>query len=177
MNPGNMDYTIGDVVTATGCSRENVIKSWPALLDALRRDGISTRLIQVGVIATTAVEVPRFLPISEYASGKAYEGRADLGNVEPGDGQRYKGRGFIQLTGRANYANYGRALGLDLIGNPDLALEPVVAAHIMARYFLDRKVYLACEARDWRLVRRKVNGGYNGWERFSQVVRNLGESI
>jgi predicted chitinase len=171
-----MDYTIGDVVTATGCSRENVTASWPALVEALRQDGISTRLIQAGVIATVGVEVPRFLPIPEYASGKAYEWRLDLGNTEPGDGVRFKGRGFIQITGRANYRAYGRALGLDLIGNPDLALDPENAAKILASYFRGRRVYVACEEQNWRLVRKKVNGGYNGWDRFAEVLRNLGEN-
>lgn len=175
-----MDFTIGDVVTATGAPRANVTASWPALLAALNRVGINSRLVQVGTIATVATEVPRFLPIAEYASGAAYDtGRLAerLGNTPEadGDGQRYKGRGFVQLTGRANYFSYGQALGLDLIGNPDLALEPSTAALILALYFKRRGVAEACNAHAWRLVRRKVNGGYNGWARFSEVVRHLGE--
>ena len=172
-----MDYTVSDVVTATRCPRMNVAVSWPALLAALTQEGIASRLVQAGVIATTATEVPRFYPIPEYASGTAYEGRADMGNTHPGDGVRYKGRGFIQLTGRSNYIAYGHALGLDLEGNPDLALQPIVAARIMAKYFKSRGVAAACEARDWRLVRRKVNGGYNGWNTFSIILRHLGEAV
>jgi predicted chitinase len=172
-----MDYTIADVVTATGCPRPNVVASWPLLVEALRRDGISTRRIQAGVIATVATEVPRFLPIPEYASGAAYEGRTSLGNTQPGDGVRYKGRGFIQITGRTNYKWYGQEVGVDLLANPDAALRPDIAAKIMARYFLSRKVFLSCEAQDWRRVRRLVNGGYNGWDRFSAVLHALGESV
>jgi len=79
----------------------------------------------------------------------AYEGRKDLGNTEPGDGVRFAGRGLIQITGRANYALYGQKLGLDLIGNPDLALDLEVSAKILAHYFKDRKVIEACLNKEW----------------------------
>lgn len=175
-----MDYTIADVVTATGCPRENVSASWPALLAALQMKHVSTRLVQCGIIATVATEVPRFLPIAEYGTHPEYDtGRLAerLGNTPEadGDGQLYEGRGFIQLTGKANYRSYGVMLGIDLLRYPNLALKPDVAAHIMASYFVTRGVTRACEARDWRKVRKLVNGGFNGWDRFAQVVRNLGE--
>jgi RHS repeat-associated protein len=68
--------------------------------------------------------------MEELASGEAYEGRLDLGNTEPGDGPKFKGRGFIQLTGRKNYQYYTDYLGLDLINNPSLAGDPQVSAQI-----------------------------------------------
>lgn len=80
-------------------------------------------------LATTHHECAgRYEPIEEFASGEAYEGRVDLGNVEEGDGVRFKGRGFVQLTGRANYVKATallRRLGIrmDLVAEPDLAMQ------------------------------------------------------
>ena len=60
----------------------------------------------------------------EYASGIAYEGRVDLGNVFPGDGVRYKGRGGIECTGRANYTAFAKKFGIDCVNHPELLEEP-----------------------------------------------------
>lgn len=164
------------VVLATGAPRANVLAHWPTLFAALHQRGADSLHSQIGAIATIAVETPRFLPIPEYDTGAAYEGRRDLGNTQPGDGPRYKGRGFIQLTGRANYREYGLKLGLDLEADPDRALEPITAANIFALYWTTKRVHEACEARDWPRVRRLVNGGLNGWPRFYSVVTALGET-
>jgi predicted chitinase len=75
--------------------------------------------------------------MTEFASGSAYEGRRDLGNVQPGDGPRYKGRGFVQITGRKNYARFTDILArtrgwqVDLVGTPALAADPAIAAFIL----------------------------------------------
>jgi hypothetical protein len=134
-------------------------------------------LVMAGALATIRVEVGRnFKPIMEYASGEAYEGRKDLGNVEKGDGVKYKGRGYIQLTGRANYSLFGQKLGLDLISNPDLALDVEVGAKILAHYFIDRGVVNACLAKDWLRVRKLINGVNrstglpNGYNDFMTVI-------
>lgn len=164
------------VVLATGCPRANVLAHWPTLYTALERAGADALPSQVGAIATVAVETGRFVPTPEYDSGAAYEGRLDLGNSHPGDGMRYKGRGFIQLTGRANYREYGRKLGLDLETDPDKALDAKVAAAVFALYWTAKRVPEACAAGDWHRVRRLVNGGLNGWDRFHSVVTALGEA-
>ena len=161
------------VVTATGAPRDAVHAAWPLVHAALVEKRIGSLPTQIGAIATINTEVPPWKPIREYASGEAYEGRADLGNTQPGDGKRYKGRGFIQLTGRANYREYGRLLKVDLEKNPDLALDPEVAAKVFAEYFKSRHVYNACDASDWKKVRKLVNGGLNGWEKFDKVVQAL----
>lgn len=122
--------------------------------------GICSGWTLVGALATIRVEVGKqFLPIPEYASGQEYEGRRDLGNIYPGDGPRFKGRGYIQLTGRSNYQKYGDTLGINLVNNPDLALDPHTAAKILALYFENTKAFIACDNNDWVKVRQLVNGG------------------
>jgi len=91
-----------------------------------------------------------------------YEGRRDLGNTQPGDGYRYRGRGYIQLTGRYNYRRAGEALGLPLEQNPDLVESPDIAAKTAVWYW---KQDVQPRIRDWddvAAITRIVNGGYNG---------------
>lgn len=127
----------------------------------------------VGALATVRVEVGRaFKPIEEYADGSAYEGRKDLGNYVPGDGKKYKGRGYIQITGRNNYTNYGKALGIDLVCHPELALDPVISAKILVQYFKDHNIPLYCGLKDWKKVRQLVNGGSNGLDVFLSVIKS-----
>lgn len=117
-------------------------------------------LIMAGALATVRIEVGKaYKPIREYASGAAYESRLDLGNTQTGDGVRFAGRGLIQITGRFNYNLYGQKLGLDLVGNPDLALDLEVSAKILAHYFKDKKIIEACLNQQWNRVRMLVNGG------------------
>jgi len=138
---------------------------------ALNYYGINSKLTLIGALATCRVEVGRaFLPIEEIASGEAYEGRAGLGNSEVGDGKRYKGRGYIQITGRANYKAYGEALGIDLINNPELALNSLISARILALYFKNKGIPTYCEAKNWTKVRKLVNGGDNGLSTFTSVI-------
>lgn len=166
------------VVAASQAPEAAVRTHWPTLYAALQEHGIADGWTQLAMIATVAVETAhRFAPIAEFATGEAYEGRADLGNTQPGDGRRFKGRGFIQVTGRANYAAYGKRLRLDLEGNPALALSPSVSADIATLFFIDKKVPAAAAAGDWRRTRRLVNGGYNGWADFAKVLRNLGVAV
>jgi putative chitinase len=85
---------------------------------------INTAKRQAAFIAQVGHESGSFAFLSELASGDAYEGRADLGNVEAGDGRRFKGRGLMQITGRKNYGTVGEALGLDLLAEPWLLGVP-----------------------------------------------------
>jgi len=107
-------------------------------------------------------ESGRFAYMEEIASGAAYEGRRDLGNTQPGDGRRYKGRGPIQLTGRANYRTVGARLGLDLEGNPELAARPEIGLRIALDYWASRKINQWADADNLNRVTRLINGGTNG---------------
>lgn len=145
---------------------------YDAIQAALMGLGIYTDLTMCGAMATIRVETAKtFKPIEEYASGAQYEGRKDLGNDVPGDGMKFKGRGYIQLTGRFNYETYTHKLGKDLICNPVLALDPQNSAVIFARYFKDRGCNVACNNQDWTKVRKLVNGGTNGLTEFLAVVK------
>lgn len=75
------------------------------------------------ILATASHESDRFATQEEYASGADYEGRRDLGNTQPGDGKRFKGRGYVQLTGRKNYQLYSQKVGKDLVGNPGIVSQ------------------------------------------------------
>lgn len=166
-------FTPQEVANSLGAPLDNVQKYWPLIAKALEDEGITSNEAVTAVLATIKVEVGRFEPIPEYASGEAYNGREDLGNTHPGDGPRYKGRGFIQLTGRANYRTYGKALGVDLEGNPDLALDPAISAKVLVEYFKRRNIPEMAERHDWQDVRKAVNGGLNGYNTFIAAVNRL----
>lgn len=131
----------------------------------------------IAAIATVRVETAGvWWPINEFGNAAyfmRYEGRADLGNTQPGDGPRYHGRGLIQLTGRHNYRVYGQALGYDLEGVPDLALDPHVSAGVFAKYWTDRNIHLSADADDWKSTRIKVNGGLNGYDGYLANINTL----
>lgn len=113
-------------------------------------------------LAQVGHESGGFRYMEELASGAAYEGRADLGNVVKGDGVRYKGRGPLQLTGRANYRAVGRAFGVDLESHPELAAVPSIGLWIACHYWTTRSLNDAADADDLERITRRVNGGLNG---------------
>ena len=134
----------------------------PHLADALRRHGIDTGLRIAHFLAQTAHESDGFSTLEEYADGSAYEGREDLGNTRPGDGVRYKGRGLIQLTGRANYRRIGGLLGLDLEADPEAAASPAIAVETACAYWHERALNIHADRDDLVAVSFAVNGGLNG---------------
>jgi putative chitinase len=105
-----------------------------------------------------------FRYMEEIASGKAYEGRADLGNTQPGDGVRYKGRGPIQITGRANYRTFGRKIGIDIERHPEIAAIPSIGLHLALEYWENRKLNAPADQDDILAVTKAINGGTNGLE-------------
>lgn len=91
-----------------------------------------------------------------------YDGRRDLGNVQPGDGYRFRGRGLPMLTGRANYASYGQKLGLDLIGDPDQVADPAISTRIACQFWTDHGLNALADADNVEAITRAINGGLTG---------------
>lgn len=142
----------------------------PAILDGMAaampacvvRADLATRTRLAHFLAQCAHESDGFATTVEYASGAAYEGRASLGNTAPGDGRRFRGRGVIQLTGRANYREFGAALGAPLEAQPDLAASFPIAALTAAEYWKRRDINRHADLDDIVKTTRDVNGGKNG---------------
>lgn len=116
-----------------------------------------------------------FVYMEEIASGAAYEGRTDLGNTQPGDGRRFKGRGPIQITGRDNYRKFGRKIGIDIESNPTIAAVPSIGLHLALEYWKDRNLNALADADDVEAITRKINGGTNGLaDRKAQLAKVKG---
>jgi predicted chitinase len=134
----------------------------PFIHQAMQEFEITSYLREAAFLAQLAHESGELRYMEEIASGAAYEGRANLGNTQPGDGKRYKGRGPIQLTGRANYERYGGLLGLDLINNPTIAATPEVGFRIAGQFWQLNGLNALADQQDIRQITKRINGGYNG---------------
>ena len=132
-------------------------------------------------LAQACHETDHFKTLREYASGSAYEGRADLGNTQPGDGIRFRGRGIFQTTGRANYLQLGIKKGRrDLfINTPELLEQPEYAVWSACEFWTTRGLNDVANHADTDLLKKKyrgniidvspveyisltINGGYHG---------------
>lgn len=123
---------------------------------------LTTNLRLAMFIAQCAHESDGFATTAEYGSGKAYEGRKDLGNSQPGDGVRFKGRGLIQITGRANYSRAAAALNLPLVSNPTRASEFPTAAQTAAWFWKSHDLNAPADRGSVSAVTLRINGGENG---------------
>ena len=124
--------------------------------------GITSLLRLDHFLGQASEESDGFKTLVEYASGREYEGRRDLGNVQAGDGVRFKGRGIFQLTGRANYGTMGKTLGLDLLNHPELAATPEVAVRVACEYWKSHNLAALADEDDLEAITRRINGGTNG---------------
>ena len=161
---GNVN--VGRLVAALPPSRRrSAAQHFPYILAEARKQGVTNKAQLAYILATATHESGAGAHMEEFASGRAYEGRRSLGNVYAGDGVRYKGRGYVQLTGRRNYSDWSRRLGIDLVNNPNAVKNPQIAAKIlvggmMQGTFTGRGLgsYINGHKTDFVNARRTVNG-------------------
>lgn len=151
-----------------GCSHSRAHKWAQPLNEAMLRYGINTPKRIAAFLAQIGHESGRLYYVRELASGEAYDtGRKaiQLGNTPEadGDGQRYRGRGLIQITGVRNYVLCGIALELDLLARPELLEEPYHAAMSAAWYWWNAKLNELADKGMFKTITRRINGGLNGY--------------
>jgi putative chitinase len=134
------------------------------LNEAMARFAINAPRRQAAFLAQCAHESAEFRWLKELGSDElhenAYGGRADLGNIHPGDGARYPGRGLIGLTGRANYAHCEAATGIPCVANPALLELPDAACLSAAWYWKNQGLNELADANAFGTITKRVNGGY-----------------
>lgn len=172
--PSKLKLIVADqlLAIAPGASKRRIQQLVPHLNRTMLEFKITTPLRQAHFLAQVAHESDRFNALEEYASGMDYEWRVDLGNVLPGDGVRYKGRGLIQITGRTNYADCGRALNVDLIKQPTRLGEPDLACRSAGWFWDTRRLNTDADQNDVYTITRLINGGYNGLEDRQDLLEN-----
>ncbi len=133
------------------------------LVAGMRKYEITKPLRIAHFVAQLGHESASFRYAEELADGSAYEGRRDLGNTQTGDGRRFKGRGLIQLTGRANYLAYSEASGIDYVARPQLlASDPFAAVDVACWFWDQRKLNKLADRDDVKTLTKRINGGFNG---------------
>lgn len=162
--PSNFLFRVGAKVFGMRADRQTAIVAaiMPLYTQVLASHGIDNDYRVAFFTGQVCVESDNFCTTVEYASGAAYEGRHDLGNVQKGDGVRFKGRGLLQLTGRANYEEYGTLLTLPLVDHPEKAADPVIALTIACAFWQKHELSVLADAEDLEGITRKINGGLNG---------------
>jgi len=169
---------------------DNIKAHLPAILNALKDLDLVSKGMVLMALSTIRAESEGFVPISEGISKfntspgghpfDLYDNRKDLGNQGPPDGERFKGRGFVQLTGRDNYKRFGKEIGLgnDLVSKPELANDQDIAAKLLTHFIKskERKIKEALLEDNLRTARRLVNGGSHGIDRFTDAYR-IGENL
>lgn len=142
-------------------SRRRVDEFVGGLCNSFTEFEINTGLLAAHYLAQIACESIQLTYTQEIASGVRYEGRLDLGNTQPGDGVKFKGRGLLQITGRHNYAECGKALGLPLLEHPELLELPTYAAQSAGWFWKSHGLNQIAATDDIRAVTKRINGGYN----------------
>jgi putative chitinase len=167
--------------------RAPIVSNLPFVLDGLQWRGLTDKEMVCIALATIRAETEGFIPISEYVSSLNSTTKTnpfdlydpgtkigeELGNVQPGDGARFCGRGFVQLTGRDNYTRIGNEIHINLSASPGLANDPATAGKILAQFLYDHQnaIRTALGQNNLASARKAVNGGSNGLLRFETAYR------
>jgi putative chitinase len=173
--------------------RANIQTNLPFVEAGLRELGLDDRPMLLMALGTIRAETASFRPIPEgqskynTAPGGTPFGLYDppsqiaknLGNTQVGDGARFKGRGYVQLTGRYNYARVGKQMGIDLENNPDLGCDGATAGVILAQFLKNNetKIRAALAANDLKTARKLVNGGSLGLDEFSAAYNTGSKTL
>ena len=165
--------------------QSHIAANLPFVEAGLRKFALADRAMLLMACGTIRAETAGFVPIAEgeskyntapggppfglYDPGTAI-GKA-LGNTQPGDGARFKGRGYVQLTGRANYTRIGAQMGVDLVGNPDLGCDGATAGLILGQFLknAESRIRNDLAANDLADARKAVNGGSHGLDAFTDA--------
>ena len=138
---------------------------------------INTTLRMAHFLAQIAHESGELRYTREIASGRAYEGRKDLGNTQQGDGVKYKGRGLIQITGRANYEKYAKYCGYDVVKKPELLAQPFGSTRSSMWVFDTFGCNELADEDNLRAIRKKINGGYNGLDKCEEYLKRAKQAL
>ncbi|MDM0002818.1 hypothetical protein QTI24_29800 [Variovorax sp. J22P240] len=153
----------------------------PYLQVVMHEFGINTPLRQAAFLAIIAYESGELTHLEEVWGPNAfqlkYEMNKSLGNTQPGDGKRFKGRGVVMVTGRGNYARFGKLLDMDFISKPELMSTPEVAILIGADFWEERGLNKFADAGDISGIQRRVSGGVRGLDQLSKYYRRAKETF
>jgi predicted chitinase len=153
---------------------EDVKELVSRIVQIMNEREINTPLRRTHFLAQIGHESGELRFRAEIASGDAYEGRSNLGNTQPGDGRRFKGRGLIQLTGRANYSEYGRSIGreAEILAHPELIeSDPVLCVDVAGWFWNRHKLNAFADIDDLKTITKRINGGLNGFEDRERLLK------
>ena len=171
-----MRINIKQLQAIMSCSESKASEFCEPLNNAMEKYSINTLLRESAFLAQVGHESGRLFYVKEIASGKAYEGRKDLGNTKVGDGVKFKGRGLIQITGRNNYRQCAIDLKLDLLAHPELLETPVNACLSAAWFWDSHHLNPLADQQLLSSITKVINGGLNG-QLDRQLLYNKAKSI
>ncbi len=150
------------LIECTFCSLANAEKYLDSINATMEKYEINSPLRQAHYLAQIGHESLSLIYTAELADGSHYENRADLGNTHEGDGKRYKGRGFIQITGRFNYIAYGHSIDIDFENNPVLLADVPYCADSSGWFWQSHNLNIFADQNNIKEITRRINGGFNG---------------